>query len=619
VPRATTRPRNVDWKRAAALLYGDWGTSKAYVPGLAFALAAYSSFWFVLAVGLLTALVGLNYIWICKYFPDGGGVYSSAKRQSKNLALVGGFMLVADYIVTASLSCYDAFLYLGFSFEDAKRWAILAIFITGLINFLGPRHSGSIAMLLGISAVTVLGLLALSCLPHLPAAIANVRLPHGDPVHWWAAFVGVILALSGVEAIANATGVMKLDPGSTPANPSVAITSRKAIVPVMVEVCVLTVLFGLAMHAIPGLDPSAHTGDMLRYLGEVFVDEPLARLPGAAWLGEHHVFSATVGFVIACLLLSAVNTAIVDLVGVIYTMAKDNEMPPAFKMLNGFGVPWITLLVAMLAPILVIDIQSGETALHSLAEMYAIGVVGAITVNLGSTAFNREIDMRPHERRVMLFSFLVLAAVEFTIAWTKPKALLFAAIVLGLGFLARLLHVRTAAPPATTAARPPLLRMPWQRAARPDVEVDLLRERLLQRLGEKRGVRSVLLAVRAVTPVVRVAVELAQLHGASLYVLFVREVHGAGEAGFNQEDDDAAKEVFEAARLAGDGGEARAIYSVSDDPSWIILDNAVTLGVDLVVLAMSRQRFFARLVRGDTTRVLASHLPSEISLMVIAA
>ena len=28
-------------------------------------------------------------------------------------------------------------------------------------------------------------------------------------------FVGVILALSGVESIANLTGVMKLDPGST--------------------------------------------------------------------------------------------------------------------------------------------------------------------------------------------------------------------------------------------------------------------------------------------------------------------------------------------------------------------------------------------------------------------
>ena len=36
---AAHRPRNVDWKRAAALLYGDWGTSKAYVIGLAFVAA----------------------------------------------------------------------------------------------------------------------------------------------------------------------------------------------------------------------------------------------------------------------------------------------------------------------------------------------------------------------------------------------------------------------------------------------------------------------------------------------------------------------------------------------------------------------------------------------------
>ena len=27
--RVCNRPHNLDWKRAAALLYGDWGTSKA--------------------------------------------------------------------------------------------------------------------------------------------------------------------------------------------------------------------------------------------------------------------------------------------------------------------------------------------------------------------------------------------------------------------------------------------------------------------------------------------------------------------------------------------------------------------------------------------------------------
>jgi hypothetical protein len=70
------RPRNVDWKRAAALLYGDWGTSKAYVIGLAFVAAGFSSFPIILAVCILTAVVGYNYIIVCSHFPDGGGVYS---------------------------------------------------------------------------------------------------------------------------------------------------------------------------------------------------------------------------------------------------------------------------------------------------------------------------------------------------------------------------------------------------------------------------------------------------------------------------------------------------------------------------------------------------------------
>src|SRR6266404_1495397 len=54
---AAHRPRNVDWKRAAALLYGDWGTSKAYVIGLAFVAAGFASLPIILAVCALTGLV----------------------------------------------------------------------------------------------------------------------------------------------------------------------------------------------------------------------------------------------------------------------------------------------------------------------------------------------------------------------------------------------------------------------------------------------------------------------------------------------------------------------------------------------------------------------------------
>jgi len=57
----TKRPRNVAAARAAAILYGDWSTTKAYVVGLAFAIAGYSSFWLIAMMCALTALVGFNY------------------------------------------------------------------------------------------------------------------------------------------------------------------------------------------------------------------------------------------------------------------------------------------------------------------------------------------------------------------------------------------------------------------------------------------------------------------------------------------------------------------------------------------------------------------------------
>ena len=92
----TKRPRNVDSPRAAAILYGDWGTSKAYVIGLAFAVAGYSSFWLLAAMSVLLALIGINYMAICRHYPDGGGVYASVYHRSKIIAIVGAFLLIAD-------------------------------------------------------------------------------------------------------------------------------------------------------------------------------------------------------------------------------------------------------------------------------------------------------------------------------------------------------------------------------------------------------------------------------------------------------------------------------------------------------------------------------------------
>src|SRR5213075_678056 len=154
------RPRNVDWKRAAALLYGDWGTSKAYVLGLAFLAAGFSSLPIILAVCDLTGLVGINYAIICKYFPDGGGVYSAARSQGRLLAVVGALLLVADLTVTAALSGWSALTYITSGAEHilwikflrdhiALTTTVVLLFL-GAINYFGPKHSGSFAIALAL-------------------------------------------------------------------------------------------------------------------------------------------------------------------------------------------------------------------------------------------------------------------------------------------------------------------------------------------------------------------------------------------------------------------------------------------------------------------------------------
>src|SRR6266704_6012362 len=161
------RPRNLDWARAGALLYGDWGTSKAYVIGLAFVAAGFSSFPIILAVCALTGLVGYNYIIICRHFPDGGGVYSAAREQSRVLAVLGSLLLIADFMVTAAMSCWDAMSYFGVPREWLKLAALGFILLIGFINYFGPKHSGSFAVSLAIPMVLVVVAVIAFILPHI--------------------------------------------------------------------------------------------------------------------------------------------------------------------------------------------------------------------------------------------------------------------------------------------------------------------------------------------------------------------------------------------------------------------------------------------------------------------
>jgi amino acid transporter len=605
IPSNVKRPRNVDTPRAAAILYGDWGTSKAYVIGLAFAVAGYTSFWLIAAMCVLTALVGINYMVICRLYPDGGGVYASVRHRSEVLSIVGAFLLIADYLVTAAISALSAFQYLGV--PHPEKFAAASILIIGLLNLLGPKQTGGLAFLISVPAAIVVVVLGLFSLPHLDAAFGHLQPLHGTFWQNWAGFVGIVLALSGVEAIANATGVMRLDPGSTDEHPSVVKTSTPAILWVMIEVCVFTALLGLAMHALGGLqivngDVNAPGAPgvrdyMLRYMGEIFVGGALGPALG-------HAFGFIVSIVFALLLLSAVNTAIVDLIMIQFLMARDREMPSLFQRLNKWGVPSFGMLLATIVPMLLVVLVKD---MAGLADLYAVGVVGAIATNLGATATDRKLLIKTWERTLMFATFIVMAAIELSLLIDKPNARYFAVTILAVGLILRGLaqerRMKKQAPAAEPAASPMQI-TPATSGPAPHFTSE----------------ESILCALRGTGRTLDFAVREARETGRRLYLLFVREQAFLTEHDRKRkwQEDAEASCVFTAAKEKAGDQPPLFCYAVSPSAAETIVDVAATLGASRVILGAPQRNAFINLLRGDVIREVSNLLPEEIDLLVYA-
>ena len=111
-------PRNLDWKRAAALLYGDWGTSKAYVIGLAF-----------LAAGVFVATYhscslrrdrarGHQLHRHLSSLPRWRGCLFIRAFTGTFAGRGGALLLVADWPVTAALGGWSAMSYVTSGAED---------------------------------------------------------------------------------------------------------------------------------------------------------------------------------------------------------------------------------------------------------------------------------------------------------------------------------------------------------------------------------------------------------------------------------------------------------------------------------------------------------------------
>jgi nucleotide-binding universal stress UspA family protein len=431
-------------------------------------------------------------------------------------------------------------------------------------------------------------------------------------------FVGVVLALSGVEAVANATGVMKLNPGSTDEKPSVSRTSSRAVVLVMIEVCCFTALLGLAAHAlsglhvVPGADPSSpdvdapgHSGVrdyLLAYMAEIFVGSSFGAVAAK-------IAAIAVCIAVALMLLSEANTAIVDLISIQYLMSRDGELPPVFQKLNKFGVPNLAMLAGAIIPaILVIVVKD----MAGLADLYAIGVVGAIATNLGASATDRKLGLVKWERILMFITFLIMLAIEISLFWDKPKARIFATSVLVIGLVMRGLAAEAAqrkkrkAEAATVAGPVP-------------APTEILGPRPTMASAEVSGT-PLLCAIRGVGRTLDFALEAARDSKRPLYVLFIRALPVITQADQKRkwQEDEAAREIFSYAFKHAQGHPVLPCYTVSDAPAETIVDIAATMGASQLVLGAPSRSGLAALLSGSIVRRVSQLLPEDIYLLICA-
>lgn len=579
------RPRQLHWYHAGPMLFGDWGTSRLYVLGLCFFHAQHASLWFMLAMSCLLVAVGWAYSVICRLYPDGGGVYSSARHKSQSLAVFGALLLGADYVVTAALSALDAFHYLNVPYP--AFWAAVSIGILGVLNIFGPTKAGAAALVAAMLTVGFSLIIGASSIPSLPQA--HVAPLSGSPFGWWTQFTGIILAISGVEAVANMTGIM-VEP--------VEKTARRAIWPVLIEIVILNLVLTLAMSAVPlevlgdgdtAVAYSAHRDDMLRLLATYYVGPQ---------------FAAIASIVFALLLLSAVNTAVTDLVSIQYMMARDHELPQAFSGLNKWGMPVIPLAVSVFIPL--VTVVAVPDVGH-LADLYAIGVVGAVAVNLGSCVTTLQLPLKKWERAIMSVLAVLMIAVWVTIAYEKPHALIFAGAIVAVGLSARwLTHHREAIGGHVQTLVGHLIDLSGTAAVE----------------GKPAAVRF-LVATQGNPKLVEFSLEQAKSFHAEVLFLFVRHIAipmlGPAHKPDISNDPDAQRAAAQIKEKADAAGvPVRFLYTVADNIAETIVDFAVTYGVNQVIIGTTKRGALWRTMKGDVIQGVAQHLPERTQLLIHA-
>jgi hypothetical protein len=238
-------------------------------------------------------------------------------------------------------------------------------------------------------------------------------------------------------------------------------------------------------------------------------------------------------------------------------------------------------------------------SVETLSHLYAIGLVGAITINLGSTATDPTVSMKPGIKILMIVSAVVMAAIEVSIALNKVEATIFAALILGAGLAARQFARSRYSKQA-----------PVPEVAHPIISS--VRKRRRTSIPSTKF----LLAMKEVNDkLLRFSIEEAKQRKALLFIIRIKEIAvGTLPSRLEMSSNGFEDHVEEMCNSAGIDFQLVSIPSY--DVGYTISEHAATFGVDRVIIGVTKRNLLEKVLKGNVMKSLTTYLPDEIQLII---
>lgn len=608
--RAESQPRILSPLLVWAVVFCDIGTSVYYVPGILYGEVGAAAPLFVLGTTAGFLLLASKYTEICWRHPEGGGVVTVASNAfNPRWGCFGGMLISVDYFLTSAISSVAGMHYISSVLPFLEPFIVevsaAALIALAWINIVGIRESAMVALAMAVSAFVV------------DIVVLAVTGWHIGPVEWGAVvahlnlgssislttflvgFAGAWLAFSGLESISQLSPAM-----NEPLRSSARRGMRLVIASILITSPLLT-LFSVALL------PEAIKG----HETERFISE-LGALGGGLPIKVAVVCTASV------LLMFAANTAIIGGYHVFLALAGQGFLPSFITARNHrFGTPHHAVGIATAVPVLVVLATWGD--LHMLGQMYAFGLLGAFVL---SSAGLDVLRWRDGQRGAWFWIGLLTTAMVL-LSWgvnliTKPLATLFGGGLTAIGMViavagqqkrfSELLH-----------RVPAVARRARERISRAEGAAEAVPE--LVSLGEACELRKLypsrtLVALRGPNPdLIREAVNRERgCLGSTLYCLYVEERPGlfVGSAA-DRPDVEGVETLAEAvATGAQEGATIIPVWTISYSAAEGVARAARDLGVDTIMMGVSRRGAIYHLLRGHVINGLVRQLPPNCHLLL---